>query len=95
MPKHISGKGIAGKHTTVIDASFPVVKALLKLTDTKVTQGISKKLKGRGKRRIKFTDTTSGFKMKIVGNCYVQELFVSTPNPKEAQRVASSVFNHS
>ena len=95
MPKHISGVGIAGKHTTVIDAGVTVVNAIQVLPNTRITLGVIRKVKGIGKRNLKFTaETISGFSMKITGNCYVQEFWVITSNPREAKRIARRNFNH-
>lgn len=95
MPKHRAGKGIAGKHTTIIDAAEPVVDALLTIPNTRVVLGIIKKVRSSGKRRIKFFDTVSGFSMKITGNVSVQELHVIIDEHKcqEIKEIVSRAFN--
>lgn len=96
MPKHAAGVGIAGKHTTIIDAAEPVIRALVKIQGTRVTLGIIKKLRGNGHRKIKFTDTISGFKLKITGNCFVQEFHVitSADQRKAVIKAVHKAFNH-
>ena len=93
MLKHRAGTGIAGRHTTIIDAAVKVIDALIKLPNTRLTLGIIKKLRNKGLRRIKFFDTLSGFRMKITGNIFVQEFHVITSDRKRAIRMANDAFN--
>lgn len=85
-------KNIAGKHTTVIDGAKSAIEALRALPDTRITLGYITRLGGKGKRRVKYTNTLSGFHMKIVGNIYAQEFYVITKDPKAAIRAVQKVF---
>jgi len=96
MPQHRAGTGIAGKHTTIIDAALGVVDILKEQEGVRLTLGKITKTRSNRNRSIKFTDTVSGFEMKIKGNCYVQTFFVIVPEPEknrsELIKLAHQVF---
>ena len=83
MPQHRAGEGIAGKHTTVIDAATAVVDILKEQEGVRLTLGKIEKTRSNNNQSIKFKDTVSGFRMKIKGNCYVQTFFVIVPEPEK------------
>lgn len=93
MGNYKRGKGIAGKHSTIIDAARPVVEAVRKLPDTRITLGFITTVKGKAHRKVKFFETDSGFRMKITGNIYVQEFYVITKNRARAVRAVNDTFN--
>ncbi|TSC56591.1 MAG: hypothetical protein Greene071421_103 [Parcubacteria group bacterium Greene0714_21] len=82
------GKKSGGTHTTLIDAAEPLVKAAEKLPEvTKIVLGFIKATPGKkGKRRVKFTITRSGFLMIVRGNTSVQEIRIYTDSPKEVKQ---------
>lgn len=74
---HIDGKKV-GRHTTLIDASEKVIKAIQKsgYKIDKISAGWIKKTKRAGSCRVKVAETENGLKLTVRGSIFVQELHI-------------------
>jgi len=74
---HVNGRGLAGRHTTLTDASVKVVNTIRKagFREAKVVAGVMRKAKN-GVFRLKIVDVDNGLKVTVRGNIYVQDLYI-------------------
>ncbi len=92
MPKHLAGGKITSSHTTVIDEAERIIKTAQELPEiTKISLGIIKQI-GTGERKILFTETPSGFLVKIRGGVTIQEIRVYTKDPAKTREALFKAF---
>lgn len=90
---HRSGGKIGGKHTTVIDASKPVVDFLLKNVNvTSVTVGHIKMGIRASQQRIKIKEETGCLLIKVRGSASVQELRVFSQDLRRVKVALETKF---
>ena len=91
---HAAGKKVASRHTTIIEAAEPVVKAANKLDCvTNIVLGVIQQGKGAAaKKSLKITDIPAGLQVKVRGPKTVQELFIYTSNRTLTSSTISEAF---
>ncbi|MFA5986914.1 MAG: DUF2103 domain-containing protein [Parcubacteria group bacterium] len=90
---HRSGGKMGGKHTTVIDASKPIVDFLLKHPDVAhVIAGHIKMGIGAAPQRLKLREESGCLFVKVRGSASVQELRVFSQNVKKVKNDLENAF---
>ncbi|OGH59461.1 MAG: hypothetical protein A2725_01385 [Candidatus Magasanikbacteria bacterium RIFCSPHIGHO2_01_FULL_33_34] len=88
---HRSGDKFRGRHTTIIDASGPVVDFLKTLDGVKgISIGIISSIKSVSQGSVICNETRSGLEVKVRGNKYIQIFYVFVESNK-AQEIKSKI----
>ena len=85
----LKGSKFNSRHTTVIEAAIPAVKAANECSSvSKIVIGVIEPTRG-GRPHIKFTPVPAGLRMQVRGNSAVQIFFVYTDRPDDVIREIS------
>lgn len=92
---HRAGGKMGGRHTTVIDASKPVVDYFLKHSEvTSVVAGHLKMGVKTGMQRIKIMEESGCLLVKVRGTASIQEIRVFSKNLEQVKRDAKEKFKN-
>ena len=81
-----------GNHSTVVKEARGLIRLLKKSPEViKISLGIILPF-GASKRRIKFHDTTAGFRMDVYTSDGVQEFYIYTKNRNEIKKLADDFW---
>ena len=92
MSKHLAGKKISKRHTTVIDAAIPLIRVAEKMSlVSKIVLGVIASAK-HGPHRVKYTEIPGGIKAKVRGGIYVQEIYFYTDQATFVMKILKDKF---
>lgn len=94
MSKKLAGKKFSGRHSTIIDTAYKIVRFFEKneRVDKIVLGQIRQCRASSSKRSIKIKETSSGLQLIIRGNMYAQRLFIYLKNPTSDREAITRIL---